>query len=366
MVKGLFQKIGLDRIVIKGFRIIAMNVKKLKNRDNTVLEESGENLYFLGDNTGFRKLKIDDNIWFGSLIAGTTVNKSGKHDYSRMDITIGNRETGNLVNMSVAEYKERVQYIFSYLYGEYGILIDGSHTKISQMEINCTIAIEEEFYKYHRSLELMLYNLPDYYSKIGKLQKANKKDVRLEAETYYRGNQSMQIKIYDKKKQLQDTRGCMIDENIMRIEFELKSASKIRTVFGSNELEELTQRKVCDFYIGQFRKLFEKKYWKWRKDNGNFLRKLIIDHKSKNPIHWQRNLLNECRNQEQKNSVPILLEIEDLLEQVRLLEGSGHYTRTEKAILNKCELDDVYLQRDSEKIEEILSKVNHIYLESTR
>lgn len=366
MVKELFQKIGLDKMVITGFRIIAMNVKKLKNRDNTELEVSGENLYFLRDGTGFKKLKIDDNIWFGSLIAGTTVNKYGKHDYSRMDITIGNRETGNLKSMTVREYQERVRYIFSYLYEEYGILIEESHTKISQMEINCTIAIKNEFYKYHRSLELMLYNLPDYYSKIGKVEKANKKDVRLEAETYYRGNQSMQVKIYDKKRQLQDTRGYIMHENVMRIEFTLKNASKIRAVFGSNELKELTDRKMTDYYIGQFRKLFEKKYREWRKNNGKFLRKLIIDHKNKNSVHWQRNLLNECRNQEQKNSVPILLEIEDLLEQVRILEGNGHYTRIEKAILNKCELDDVYLQRDSEKIEEILSKVNDIYRETTK
>lgn len=88
---------------------------------------------------------------------------------------------------------------------------------------------------------------------------------------------------------------------------------------------------------------------------------MILLHKNKSMKNWQRNLLNECRNLELQNRVPIILEIEDLLEQINSLEKNGHYSRVKHGILNKCNENDVYLQNDSKKIEEIIYKVNQIY-----
>lgn len=361
MIRKLIEQIGLDRIVITGFRIIQVNIDKLKRKKEVVFEDQGNEKYLLDNGDEFSKLKIIDNVWFGTLIAGTKKTKYGKHDYSRMDINIGNQETGNLQNMTVEEYKNKIHHIFSYLYEEYGILAESKEIRIATMEINATFAIKDEFYKYHRALRLMMYNLPDYYLKITEVEKKNKKKSRLESETFYRGNQSMQIKIYDKKRQLQYAKGFTTDNNIMRIEFVLKNAQKIREVFHSNFLNDLTDEKVNDFYIMQFRKLFEKKYLDWRKTNGSRIKQMIISHKNRHCTRWQINLLNECRNFEQTNRIPILLEINDLLEQVKLLEQNRHYNRIEKSILNKCELNDVYLQNDSKKVEEILDTVNRIY-----
>lgn len=55
------------------------------------------------------------------------------------------------------------------------------------------------------------------------------------------------------------------------------------------------------------------------------------------------------------------MDIENLLEQVKLLEKNGHYSRVKMGILNKCNVDDIYLQNDCQKLEEIIGKVHWIY-----
>lgn len=360
-IKSLIEKIGLDRMVISNFRIRSLDRKKLICHDNVTYDAGNEHGYLLEDGTCFSHLKIKDNRLFGSLLAGTHRTCSVKRDYSKMDITIGDTQTWNLQNMSVDEYKKHIKTIFSYIYEEYGLLIDDSYTTISTLEINCTFEIDACFSEYHRSLRLLMFLLPDYYKKIIEVCKKDISNLSLESETFYRGNNSMQIKIYDKKRQLQNTHGYLYGGNIMRIEFVLKTAQKIREVFGSNSLSNLSDTIVNEYYIRQFRKLFGNKYQKWKKDNGKYLRQKILEHKRQNPSHWQRTLLNELRNHEQTNQIPILLDINDLLVQVKLLDTTGHYKRVEKSILKKCRTDDVYLQNDAQKINEIISKVENIY-----
>lgn len=193
------------------------------------------------------------------------------------------------------------------------------------------------------------------------VKKKNKKELRVESETFYRGNDRMQIKIYDKKRHLRDIGICSIKENVMRIEFVLKTSAKIKEAFGTSYIKDITNGIVTEYYMIQFRELFHYPYEKWKKYNGKLLSERIQYHKSNSMKCWQRNLLCECRNLELKNRVPIILDIENLLEQVKLLEKNGHYSRVKKGILNKCNMNDVYLQNDCQKIEKIIDKVHWIY-----
>lgn len=361
MIKKLHEKIGIDRSEIKGFVLRVLDFTKLRKHKNVDIEERGEVEHTLEDGNSFVKLRIKDNAIFGTFFAGVRKRSGGYVLDTYMDITIGDKETGNLNNVTVKEYKNKIKIICQYLYEEYGVLVDGTNLRIKKLEINCTFEIREEFYKYHRALGLMMYNLPDTYEKITEVKKKNKKNISVESETFYRGNSCMQIKIYDKKRHLRDTGVCVIDENVMRIEIVLKNSSKIKEVFGTTLIREVTDDMVVNYYIGQFRKLFQFKYEKWRKDNGKLLSLMIQSHKDKSWKNWQCDILNECRSLELQNRVPIILEIEDLLEQIKLLEKGGHYSRVERAIRRKCEENDVYLQNDSKKIEEIISKVNQIY-----
>lgn len=361
MNKKLFERIGIDRTEIKGFHIISLDLKKLKKHQNVTLEETGDIEHQLEDGSSFARLKITDNKYFGTFFIGTQKRDAAYILYTRMDITIQNRNYGNLCNSTVIQYKERLIQIQQYLSDEYGIIVDINELRLSILEINCTFEIKHDFYKYHRALNLMMYNLPDTYGKISEYKKKDKTNVRFESETFYRGNQRMQIKIYDKKRQLHDAGICSIGQNIMRIEFVLKTAAKIKEVFGTNKIILFTDSMITKFYNYQFHKLFVHKYQIWRQHNSQFLHQMIIDHKKISPKNWQRNLLTDCRNMELQNGLPVILEIEDLFEQIKLLDKSGHYARTKNSILKKLTPEDVYLLHDAQKVEEIFTTVNQIY-----
>ena len=298
---------------------------------------------------------------FGVMCAGTKKTKRMKQDYSRMDIVIGDKSQGNLQNKTVEEYKDKIKRVFQYLYEEYGITVDLQYLKFSEMEINCTFELKEEFYKYHRVLRLLMYNLPKSFKKLGQILGVNKKEQRIEAETFYRGNSSMEAKIYDKKKHLEQTIQFVSSENIMRIEFILKKSQKIKEAFKSTLVSDLTDAKLNEFYYSQFIRLFEKPYRKWQIENGKQLKELITSHKAKSKHYWKSNLLRECSNKEQIDQIPLLLDVKDLLLQVKALDKDGHYTRVEKGILEQCNYNNVYLQNDADKAEEIICRVHEAY-----
>ena len=96
-------------------------------------------------------------------------------------------------------------------------------------------------------------------------------------------------------------------------------------------------------------------------ENGKQLKELITYHKAKSKHYWKSNLLRECSNKEQIDQIPLLLDVKDLLLQVKALDKNGHYGRVENGILEQCKYNDVYLQNDADKAEEIISRVHEAY-----
>ena len=361
-MNDLKQTIGIDKTELANFDVISMDLEKITGYSNVILERKTEMNYITQDGIEFGRLQINDNNEFGTMLIEIRKKMGSYYVYTRMDVYVGDNYKGNLNNISVKEYKKKVQNIQIYLSNKYGVDIDISRIKIRNVEINCTFQIEDEFYKYHRPLRLVMYNLSDDSKKTMIVEKNNKQERRLESETFCYGNARWKLKVYDKKRQLYETIGYECDIYIMRIEITLLGLSKVREVFKSNLLEDLTDKKLQEYYICQFRKLIEQKYIKWKEQNQKWLREKIIIYKELYKNAWQRKLLSECRDLEMKHRVPIILEIEDLLKQVKLLENpkGRHYSRVEKEILAKCNEDDVYRQHDAKKIEEIISKVNEI------
>lgn len=363
----LIERVGIDKVIINGFRIVKANLKKLRKRNNVTLEEQGKATYLLEDGESFKFMKIKDNRMFGTLVAGSKDTRPYKTDYQSVEIVIRDPETANLQNLTVEEFKERVEVIFSYLEEEYGIVIDKTETRISYMEINCTFYTKEEFQRYHRVLGLMMYNLPNKSKKMIQIDKVNPREDSREVETYYRGNKSMEIKIYDKKRHLKRIKGYEAPESIMRIELILRTAQKVKEVFGTNSLWDLTDKMVNEYYYNQAEKLFEKRFRWWKRENSKQLENLIMKHKEKNGQNWQQKLLDECCNYEMEKRIPLLLDIEDLLEQVKRIQRNGQFSRTKKSLLKKCTERDVFLQKDNDRMKEILKKIEQafqIYKES--
>ena len=137
----VINRIGLDKTVVSGFRIIRIDFKKLQKHDN------GKYTYLLEDGSSFRWLKIEDFHLFGVMCAGTKKTTRIKQDYARMNVFVGDGSQGNLQNKTVAEYQRMIKRIFQYLHDEYGVTVNFQNLKFSEMEINCTFELKEEFYK---------------------------------------------------------------------------------------------------------------------------------------------------------------------------------------------------------------------------
>ena len=353
-------RIGLDKAVLSNFRILNIDYDKLRQHTNVEIDVAGSFVY-QADGVSFRWLKIKDNNKFGTLTAGVKKKKQGMYAFERMEIFVGDGEAGNLQNKTVDEYKSLVIEAFEYLSSEYGIVANYDDVHFSLMEINCTFPLESEFYQYHRALRLLMYNLPSNFKKLNQVQAVNKEEHRLEAETYYRGNNTTEVKIYDKRKQLAETIYYFHSENLMRIEVTLKKPQRIKEAFKTNSLNDFTDAMINDFYIKQFERLFVNKYKKWQKENAKRLKRMIVASKVDSPVRWKSKLLRECSSREQADQIPLLLDIEDLLDQIKELDTAGHFSRTEEGIRRQCIKEDVFLQKDSAKIEEIIQKVYAAY-----
>ena len=316
---------------------------------------------YLVSGLSFHFLKIADNNKFATLKAGVSGRNRYKYDYAKIDITIGDGLRGNLQNKTIEEYKERIAEIFMYLEKEYGIGVKVDELQFDSMEINVTIPLKDEFYKYHRVLQLFMYNLPNSYKKINETSAANKKEKRRETETLYRKNTSMAIKVYDKSRQLLQTIGYRADKEYLRIELVLQHRQKVKEVFKTNSIEGITDTMINDFFMKEFRRLFVETYRKWQTENAVRLKKMVKAHKKNSPRYWKSNLIRECANREQADQIPVLLDIEDLLIQVKALDESGHYRRAEAGIRAQCVKNDVFLQNDAEKVEEIFDLVYEAY-----
>ena len=88
------------------------------------------------------------------------------------------------------------------------------------------------------------------------------------------------------------------------------------------------------------------------------------EHRGKSERNWKANLLKQCSNLEQKNLLPVLLDIDDLLQILKETDRHGNYQRDRRNLLQQAELYTVYLNQDSRKFEEIFSKLQQIFSKS--
>lgn len=357
----LKNQIGIDRMVLSGFRILSIDEVKVRGHQNVEYEPCGEALYRMSNGKGFRFLKIKDNQCFGTLIAGSRQIGCCRRDYTRIDLFIQNGPQGNLQNSSVTAYKHRFLDVLQYILYEYGIEINPQLTKLNTLEINCNIALDEEFYKYHRPLRLIMCILPKQYrNKLAEYSRIED-NASIKSETFFRGNASIELKIYDKKEHLRQKTGISPPDNLMRIEFVLKKSAKIKTVFGSNYLADLTDTKINEFFMKQFSKVIENRYRRWQIDNEKDLSARVKMHKDQNPRYWKSNLLNECADIEQKNKIPVLLDVSDLYPIIKAQDKNGHYRRELQTFQNYRSYRETFYQKDSVKVNEIIEKVHEVY-----
>ena len=367
IIQTITSEIGLDRTIIGNFEITGIDFERALSfsEEKVSIECSGENLYYLKDGHAFSRLKIVDNYMFGVCTVYMKCMNGTRFVYASMDISIGTVRETNFQNQTMEEFKLRLDTIREYLVNKYGVVADFMQATFKNLEINVTLPLKHKFKEYHRVFNLMMYNVVLRNSKPTLEFKAeNKKNAEQEVTGICKKNNCLEVKIYDKARQLREQNKADLLGEYMRLEITLLTTRKIREVFGTNRVYQITNKMIEQYFEKQCRKLLIKPYEKWKEKNREQLKKIMEEHRGKSERNWKANLLKQCSNLEQKNLLPVLLDIDDLLQIMKETDRHGNYQREKRSLLQQAELYTVYLNHDSRKFEEIFSKLQQIFSKS--
>ena len=367
IIQTITSEIGLDRTIIGNFEITGIDFERALSfsEEKVSIECSGENLYYLKDGHAFSRLKIVDNYMFGVCTVYMKCMNGTRFVYASMDISIGTVRETNFQNQTMEEFKLRLDTIREYLVNKYGVVADFMQATFKNLEINVTLPLKHKFKEYHRVFNLMMYNVVLRNSKPTLEFKAeNKKNAEQEVTGICKKNNCLEVKIYDKARQLREQNKADLLGEYMRLEITLLTTRKIREVFGTNRVYQITNKMIEQYFEKQCRKLLIKPYEKWKEKNREQLKKIMEEHRGKSERNWKANLLKQCSNLEQKNLLPVLLDIDDLLQIMKETDSHGNYQRDKRSLLQQAELYTVYLNHDSRKFEEIFSKLQQIFSKS--
>lgn len=367
IIQTITSEIGLDRTIIGNFEITGIDFERALSfsEEKVSIECSGENLYYLKDGHAFSRLKIVDNYMFGVCTVYMKFMNGTRFVYASMDISIGTVRETNFQNQTMEEFKLRLDTIREYLVNKYGVVADFMQATFKNLEINVTLPLKHKFKEYHRVFNLMMYNVVLRNSKPTLEFKAeNKKNAEQEVTGICKKNNCLEVKVYDKARQLREQNKADLLGEYMRLEITLLTTRKIREVFGTNRVYQITNKMIEQYFEKQCRKLLIKPYEKWKEKNREQLKKIMEEHRGKSERNWKANLLKQCSNLEQKNLLPVLLDIDDLLQIMKETDRHGNYQRDKRSLLQQAELYTVYLNHDSRKFEEIFSKLQQIFSKS--
>ena len=352
----------LDKIILGSINILEFrNIENLI-KNGIVEMTSSQVRYITASGQTFNKLLIENDGVINKLIAGSKIIGNKRVDYCNLETTIKPTGTGNLICYTVEDYLGRLIEIQEHLEKTYGIIADFSDINIKEVEINRTFKLEENFENYHRVLNLIMTNLPQYL----KNQMDYKKVMNgnSEYQTYYatskttnKSKRYLLFKIYNKTKAIENI--ILLTDSYMRVEFRLVGAEKVKKALGTNKFAELTDKIINNYFDEQIDKLIKKPFEKWQKDRNKYLVGLMKKERERDIRHWQSNVLRILQNEEIAQKRPVLLDIEELIPLVNQLDLKPNRRCDVKSNFREQskKYETVFCNSDHLKMKEIIEKL---------
>ncbi len=369
-------KIGIDKIKFYNFGLDkkdGIDYAKLTQNRCVKIETAGEMAHIrcLPDGTGIKRIIIKDNKIFSDLVIGCKINNFGKlYEYIHLTLTVTYARGNNLVPMSYPEYTDHLEKVLMYISDHYGIRLVADDIKINYIEVNTNISLSQAFENYSRALKHLMSFPESSLKKMSTYEEVekDKSKTTLNPESYMRGNESIELIMYNKSKQMKDTEMVLDDKEedcppqFLRIEYRLLNSKKIGAEFGTTSWMELNDTIIANWFVEKFQKQVIKRHQKWELQKKKELLKLIKFCRDKNSKTWHSLLMQEIRNRAELHGCPYILDIEQVYDAIRCIPNSSRYcTRTIKAI-DKIKIEnDVYKNNDIAKINEIFSNLELAY-----
>lgn len=364
-------KVGIDRIVLKELDIKQMDKEILINRGFVVIQDSENNIRIMkdrGEDIGINYIKVsktkDKSLLINELVIGCKEierNVLNKLEYERLDITLPkaiSQSKTNEENISnTDDLKESLKAMEEDLEGLGFGKVDLLKAEIKELEINVNIELEKEFIEYERVLEYLRDLLPN--NKNTSINNSYKPKGKYTG--FKTGNQSIILKMYDKRENIKRLDSRDIGKEQLRIEYKLMNEKKIRDIFKTIKLNEI----VKDDFKG-IDQAFK-----------SILKKDLVDRVYKDidrQIRHAEREIEKCKDiggisatdLYLKNHQADLLDIEILLEGMRKTERVNHYSRNCKKVIRSAkEIEGINLYGNIKKLNEILENLEMEKIENT-
>lgn len=352
-------KIGIDRTVLCNISVAEVDMDKLMDACKRINDtgSSATKIQLLeGTPTvvpghNIRKISICDKR-YGQLTIQSKRNYHTKQVKIASEFQLSPADNGNnLKNLSVHEFKSRIQAAVQHYNASYGLKLDVSRLKLRSMEINTTIELKEEIGAYTGVLALFCKLLPAKYYKDCKLMVWQELHT-WQSESFTVRNSSVELKIYNKSKQLRDAQIILLPDNLLRIEYVFRRLQH-------NPLEnpeKLTDQMIQNQFLRFFRRDIVKPYADWIPQHKEKLQQLLQAHRTGNR-YWINSFCRDCRHRNAAEPFEALFDLEILKEVLQdELSGDKNRSRKLKAIMSQFQYE-TDLKGNAARADEILQCV---------
>ncbi len=321
----LINKAGGDRLVLSRVELIEINrsilhsaVTKSNNLMFDDLKVNNRTYYVTNNGDKFHQMKISDPE-IGTLTFGANPQKYGIWEFSPCNFRDGN----NLVNFSGWELIDYLEYAAKLLNERFGLVISFFNSILRGIELNTTFALRYAFSDYYRPLSVLFLRMP-YLKKQCEYSGTENKEKKLQScstfnkqisVTAYNKSLEMAVNLKSKERILvYDEDGVIVDSDLMRIEFKLKTAEICKKWLPDlHTIEDLSDEMIYKAFRDLVEHYFFTPLEKWEKENKQYLNRLVKPYvkNGKKGYNWKSKLLMEFKNKELKER------------EVKLLDCSG-------------------------------------------
>lgn len=358
-MNGFTQRVGIDKTTLE-LQLQQIDYEQLKKN------KQSKNFHYELKNGRLQRLTLFDKE-IGRLRISTRTSKVNYQPYYYCVLEMPARTNrNNLQNLTVQDFKYRINTVLQQLYFTYG-LVFLEDVQVTKMEVNATIELDEDFNRYRKAIDLLIYNAPERFwgtnktkeVKVLKALSVEHETNEIKLETAYLKNSNVQFKIYNKGKQLYDN-GIVttLQNDILRAEYTFNKKTIYRYFQNNNFVSNFTDSKISFLFFSYFTRDFVKPYEVWRKKNHEELKQKVILCRTHKP-QWVSEFISYCR-QYDSNHIPLLFDIEDMRTVIRELEpatATANESRKKYKRLEKQFRFTEDLQGNTKRIEEILSKI---------
>lgn len=360
----LIERIGIDKSRLNNIFIRDIDEEKInqhRDENREIVVEYGDTPVVLQSGKCLRRLKLKDER-IGMLNFQYKKRVDGKSHATCILQLLATDNSNNLQNLTVQNYKKRVLEAFELITREYGIMLDYSQVKIKSLEVNATFKLQEDFSKYEKVILMMIRNVPQVYRdkksnslKYHVWREATKNYDRLE--TVLAKNQSVELKIYNKLKQLKDTGAIsnIAENNIMRVEYTFKNASTLKSRFGANDVNALTDEALISMFKWYFNRDIVQPWEKWQKNNKHALCHIASKY-MQSGMDWKQAFFRKCRQYESTHGLPILFDVNDMQPVFKLLDKSKNSNRKFQRFKKSAKYEKD-LTGNTKRMQEVINKV---------